>query len=103
MLCLLGECGQLARGLSRQHRPDSQEPADIGNLFLDPFPDIRASDGILAGLPEGLDFKMEMEEGEAIDYNDVESTLMFIATQCPECGRPEGETLWPEGEILSGG
>ena len=37
--------------------------------------------------------RMEMEDGEEIDFGEVESTLMFIATQCPECGRPGGDTL----------
>ena len=40
-----------------------------------------------------LFMQMEMEEGEEIDIAEVESTLMFIATQCPECGRPAGDTL----------
>ncbi len=37
--------------------------------------------------------KMVMDEGEEIDFHEVESTLMFIATQCPECGRPAGDTM----------
>lgn len=32
--------------------------------------------------------RMEMDPGDEIDYQEVESTLLFIATQCPECGRP---------------
>lgn len=35
---------------------------------------------------------MELEEGEEIDFHEVETTLLFIATQCPECGRPSDDT-----------
>lgn len=38
--------------------------------------------------------KMELDEGEEIDFGEVESTLLFIATQCPECGRPDVESLY---------
>lgn len=35
---------------------------------------------------------MELEEGEDIDFHEVEATLLFIATQCPECGRPDSDS-----------
>jgi peroxiredoxin len=35
--------------------------------------------------------RMELEPGEEIDFGELESTLLFIATQCPECGRPTDE------------
>lgn len=37
--------------------------------------------------------RMELGEGEAIDFHEVEATLLFIATQCPECGRPKGDSV----------
>ncbi len=38
--------------------------------------------------------KMELDEGEEIDFGEMESTLLFIATLCPECGRPDGESTY---------
>lgn len=36
--------------------------------------------------------RMEVEPGEDLDFGEIESLLMFIETQCPECGRPVGDT-----------
>lgn len=30
--------------------------------------------------------RIELEEGEPLDHGEIRSTLMFIETQCPECG-----------------
>jgi peroxiredoxin len=36
---------------------------------------------------------MGMGADEKIDFHEVEATLLFIATQCPECGRPQGDSI----------
>lgn len=36
--------------------------------------------------------RMEVEPDEDLDFAEIESLLMFIETQCPECGRPAGES-----------
>lgn len=60
---------------------------------------VREGDGaslpflVIADRFGGFFSRMEMEDGEEIDFREVEATLLFIATQCPECGRPAGDTL----------
>lgn len=37
--------------------------------------------------------RMEFGAADDLDVHEVESTLLFIATQCPECGRPKGDSI----------
>lgn len=37
--------------------------------------------------------RMELRDDEDPDLKEIESTLLFIATQCPECGRPDRDVF----------
>ena len=78
MLLLSDEDGKVTSAYARM----GDEGGEVKNSFM-----------VIADRFGTLFSWMGMETDENIDYGEVESTLLFIATQCPECGRPQGDSI----------
>lgn len=71
----------------------SDETGRVAQSFLGEDGDASLPFLVIADRYGAFFSRIELSQGEDIDFREVESVLLFIATQCPECGRPRGDTI----------